>query len=134
LTLYVDASALLKRYISEPDTRGAQALLLSDPDLTTARHTFVEVRRSLARHLSGTELAAAKRLFDGDWALLAVVELAEAVCWTAAELAESTGVRTLDALHLAAALHAGGGTFPFVTYDARQGQAARALGWTVLGI
>jgi predicted nucleic acid-binding protein len=42
-------------------------------------------------------------------------------------------IRTLDALHLAAAERAGGGTLVFVTYDIRQAQAARSLGWPVLG-
>jgi hypothetical protein len=28
---------------------------------------------------------------------------------------------------------AGGSALPFVTYDLRQAQAARSLGWTVLG-
>jgi predicted nucleic acid-binding protein len=52
---------------------------------------------------------------------------------TAADLAKIHAVRTLDALHLAASHRVGGTTFPFVTYDLRQGQAARALGMTVLG-
>ena len=39
-----------------------------------------------------------------------------------------------DALiQTAAAERAGRGTLPFVTYDIRQAQAARSLGWTVLG-
>jgi predicted nucleic acid-binding protein len=62
-----------------------------------------------------------------------VVELTHEVCEAAAELAEVTGARSLDALHLGAAKVVGGGAFPFVTFDLRQVQAARALGWVVLG-
>ena len=43
-----------------------------------------------------------------------------------------TNARTLDALHLAAAQRLGGSAVGFVTFDVRQGQAARALGMTVL--
>jgi predicted nucleic acid-binding protein len=62
-----------------------------------------------------------------------VVELTHEVCEAAAELAEVTGARSLDALHLGAAKVVGGGALPFVTFDLRQAQAARALGWVVLG-
>ena len=45
MSLYVDSSALLKRYVDEPDSDTAEALLSSDSSLLTARHTIVEVRR-----------------------------------------------------------------------------------------
>lgn len=51
MSLYIDSSALLKRYVDEPDSDAANALLASDPSLLTARHTIVEVRRNLARLL-----------------------------------------------------------------------------------
>jgi len=49
-------------------------------------------------------------------------------------VAELTGVRVLDALHLAAIQRSGGPAVPFLTFDVRQAQAARALGLTVLGV
>ena len=134
MTLYVDASALLKRYLRESDSDAAETLLLSDPELTTARHAAVEVRRMLARQLSGSDLASARADFARDWRLMSVIELTEAVCEVASRIAESTGVRTLDALHLGAAQHAGAGQLPFLTFDVRQAQAARVLGWPVLGV
>ncbi len=42
-------------------------------------------------------------------------------------------VRTLDALHLAAARRLGPGSTCLLTFDIRQAQAARSLGMTVLG-
>lgn len=133
MTLYVDASALLKLYFEEPDSDHAEELLSSDPEWVTARHTAVEVRRNLARELGGSELAAARRQFERDWRAMAVVELTAEVCEAAAQIAELTGARTLDALHLGAAKVVGGGALPVITFDLRQAQAARALGWTVLG-
>lgn len=134
MSLYVDSSALLKRYIDEPDSDTAEALLRSDPSLLTARHTIVEVRRNLARGLSGSALASAREALAADLGVLSIVELDETTCEVAATIAEVTGVRTLDALHLAAAQRIGGSAVPFLTFDLRQGQAARSLGLTVVGV
>jgi predicted nucleic acid-binding protein len=133
VSLYVDTSALLKRYIAEDGSDACERLLLSDPIWITARHTRVEVIRNLAKLLSGAERARMKKAFAADWDRIHVVELDETTCRRAGELAEALQVRTLDALHLAAAERAGGTALSFVTYDTRQGQAARALGWAVLG-
>jgi predicted nucleic acid-binding protein len=134
VSLYVDSSALLKRYVDEPDSATADAILGSDTSLLTARHTVIEVRRNLARLLDGRDATAARAAFTQDLAAFGIVELDEVTCETAAAVAELTGVRTLDALHLAAAQRVGGGSaVGFVTFDVRQAQAARALGMTVLG-
>ncbi len=133
MSVYVDASSLLKVYFDETDSDAVEQLLLSDPDWVTGRHTQVEVRRNLARELSGSEAAEARAQFRRDWDAMAVIELDETTCEVAAGIAEVTGVRTLDALHLGAAQRAGGGALPVVTHDLRLAQAARSLGWTVLG-
>ena len=133
MTLYLDTSALLKRYFDEPDSVAFEALLLSDPEWLTGRHTAIEVRRNFARTLKGSPAARAIEQFRRDWDAMAVVELDETTCDIAASFAETTGVRTLDALHLASAQRAGSGALPFVTYDLRQAHAARSIGWTVLG-
>lgn len=133
MSLYLDASALLKLYFEEPDSPLAEEILSSDREWITARHTQVEVRRNLARQLTGEELRAARAQFDRDLRATFLVELTAEVCEAAAEIAEVAGARTLDALHLAAAKVVGGGTLPFVTFDLRQAQVARSLGWTVLG-
>ncbi|HEX9681710.1 MAG TPA: type II toxin-antitoxin system VapC family toxin [Acidimicrobiales bacterium] len=131
MTLYVDTSALLKRYIDEPDSDRAEALLASDPDLVTGRHTLVEVRRNLARLLDGPALLAARDAFSRDLEALALIELDANTCERAAALAEQSGVRTLDALHLGAASRLG--SVSILTYDVRQAQVARAIGLTVVG-
>jgi len=132
VTIYVDSSALLKRYIDEPDSDEAEAHLGSDPVLVTGRHAVVEVRRNLARMLGGTQLVQARSSFTEDLAALAIVELDEGTCELAATIAEETGVRTLDALHLGAARRLGTG-LTFLTFDVRQAQVARTLGFAVVG-
>jgi predicted nucleic acid-binding protein len=132
--IYVDTSAWLKRYVDEPDSDRCEALLLADPDWVTARHTLVEMRRNLARLLPDPgQRAAAVADFARDWRRTAVVELDDVTCEAAAVVAEATGCRSLDALHVAAALRAGGVGMPFLTFDVRQAQAARASGLAVVG-
>jgi len=63
-----------------------------------------------------------------------VVELDESTCVRAADFAVTLSIRTLDALHLAAAHRIEAPALPFLTYDLRQAQAARSLGWSVLGV
>jgi predicted nucleic acid-binding protein len=133
VSLYVDSSALLKRYVDEPDSDACNAILSSDPMLVTGRHTVVELRRNLARLVAPTDLAGVRAFVEEDLAALSIIELDATTCDAAAAIAELTGVRTLDALHLGAAQRAGGTALAFVTYDLRQAQAARSLGFTVLG-
>ena len=52
MTLYVDSSALLKRYLDEPDSDRWNELLSSDAAWLTSRLTWVEVWRNLGRRLS----------------------------------------------------------------------------------
>ena len=132
MSSYVDSSALLKRYVEEADSVAADALLRADGALLTARHTIVEVRRNLARLLSGRDLAAARTAFADDLRSLSIIELDEATCESAAAIAETTGVRTLDAFHLAAAQRVSAPGVGFLTFDLRQAQAARAIGLTVV--
>ena len=132
MSTYVDSSALLKRYVEEADSAAADTLLRADPALLTARHTIVEVRRNLARLLSGRDLVAARAAFAEDLRSLSIIELDEATCESAAMIAEMTGVHTLDALHLAAAQRISAPGVGFLTFDLRQAQAARALGLTVV--
>ncbi|MDP3983844.1 MAG: type II toxin-antitoxin system VapC family toxin [Acidimicrobiia bacterium] len=133
MPLYVDASALLKRYIEEPDSDRAEELLTSDDELVSGRHTVVEVRRNLARLLDGAALRAARTSFDHDLEAIALVEIDADTCELAATIAETTGARTLDALHLGAAQRVGGQAITVLTFDVRQAQAARSLGFPVLG-
>jgi len=133
LTLYADASAIIKLYLAEPNSEVARETLRGDPEWISACLTIVEVRRNLARLLEGEELARARAEFSRDWSDVLSVALDDPTSERAAALAEATGVKTLDALHLAAAEKAGGGRLPIVTFDLRLAEAARSLGWEVLG-
>ena len=133
MTTYVDSSALLKNYFAGPDSSVAERFLNSDSVLVTSWVTFVEVRRNLARALTGAELREAKDQFAEDMESMALVAVDETVCRSAAQIGEQLGVRSLDAIQLASGQRLAIPSVSFVTFDLRQAQAARSLGFTVLG-
>lgn len=133
MTTYVDSSALLKLYVDEVDSDDAQRLLDADPVLVTGWLTLVEVRRNLARLLDGRALSRAREACERDLDGMALVNLDERGWRRAADIAEITGVRSLDALHLAAAQQLQIGDLAFCTFDLRQANAARQLGLRVVG-
>ena len=133
MTLYVDSSALIKRYIEEPDSDSAALILESDPVLATSWLTVVEVRRNVARLLDGNARRVALRCAERDFDTMALITCDGAVSTAGAAIGEILGVRSLDAIHLASAQRLMIESLGFVTFDLRQGQAARSLGLRVLG-
>ena len=131
MTLYVDSSALIKRYIKEDGAEVAVAHMASDPVLVTSALTAIEVRRNLKRILTD-DLEVMRCRFSVDLDAFAVISLDAQVCDDAAKVAEQTLCRSLDAIHLAAARRAGSAT-TVLTFDRRQAQAARSIGLSVIG-
>ncbi len=134
MTTYVDTSALMKRYVEEEGSDVAESWLHADPVLVTSWVTLVETRRNLARVLDGADLATARQQCVADLHQFALVVVDEPLSHAAAEVAEVLGVRSLDAVHLASAQRLQVPGLTFLTFDLRQAQAARALGFTVVGV
>lgn len=134
MAIYVDTSAYLKRYLEEPDSDAAQALLLEDLAWFSGRHTYVELRRNLARVLTGEDLVRTRDAFESDWRRTTIIELDEITCRLAADVGEQTGLRSLDSLHMGAAVRLGPDVLKFLTFDLRQAQVARHMGFVVLGL
>lgn len=132
MTLYVDSSALLKRYIEEHDSEVAVTAMASDPVLVTTRLTEVEVRRNLTRLLAGDDLDDRRRRLSVDLDAFALIALDATTCNRAALVAEQTLCRSLDSIHIGAAQRAGTST-TLLTFDVRQARAARELGMPVTG-
>lgn len=133
MTTYVDSSALLKRYIREPDSGYATSLIDADEVLVTSWLTVVEVRRSLSKLLQGSDLARSIQIVHDDIDRMALV-LPDTTTWlAAAEIGAALNVRSLDAIHLACAQRLRIPSLRFVTFDVRQAVAGRALGFAVVG-
>ena len=93
---YVDASALLKRYVDETDSDVAEALLASDAELVTGRRTVV---RCVATWRACSQVPRSLQSGDVDRShSFSIIELDGATCELAATIAEQTGARSLDAL------------------------------------
>ena len=75
MTLYIDSSALLKRYVAEHDSDVATSLMKTDPVLVASPLVEVEVRRNLARLLDTPDLLKAKRQLASDLDAFALVNL-----------------------------------------------------------
>ncbi len=91
--------------------------------LVSSRVAVVEVAKAVAR---SNPAADPQPVF----ALLAFVEL-DADLASVAGATGGTGLRALDAIHVASALRLGDEVDGFVTYDGRQADGARAVGLQV---
>ena len=118
---YVDASALVKLIVAEPETSAMHRWYVEAERTVTSRLALVEVRRAVARRTNEVDPA----VVDAVLASVDVVELDAAVGGVAGAL--PAALRTLDAIHLATALHVGD-IEAFVTYDDRLADAAQECG------
>jgi len=128
VTLYIESSAMLAVLMKEPTAADVRTVLDGDRLWLSARHTLVEVRRNIARSLEPDDASAARVEFAAYWGRTQVIELDADTGDLAADLAERTGVRTPDALHLAAAQRGGGSGIVMLTLDRRLWDAARSIG------
>jgi len=128
LRLYLDASALVKRYVDEAGSDAIVEAMLRADICAICRVGYVETVRAVARGGELEDVARAER----DWRALHVIEIDEVVMEHAAELSIETGLRTLDALHLAAALSLPDAEVVLATWDRRLHRAAREYGLKTL--
>ena len=121
--VYLDASALVKLVVSEPESGALLDFLRLRPERVSSALSLVEVPRALRRAGFGTaERRRARRLLTR----LALIDVDHRIL-TAAAGFEPPELRTLDAIHLAAALAVGDELEGFVTYDRRLAHAAGRL-------
>ena len=136
MTLYLDASALVKRYVRERGSDDVNALMTAAVAVATALVSRAEVAAALARAARGRVLdedagQRARRKFQRDWADLARVPVTEALAARADSLAWSHGLRGYDAVQLAAALtwrEAIGSDVVLATFDRELWRAAATVG------
>lgn len=123
--VYLDASAAVKLVVSEQESASVRRFVAGQVTRVSSRVLAVELVRAVAR-ASSASLDQARSLLE----VMEFVELDVEIAERAARL-EPVGLRSLDAIHLASALVLGDELDAFITYDARQADAARALGLTV---
>ena len=124
MRLYLDTSALVKMVVRESESEALQRFLAErdDDGLCTAALSRVELLRAVAGGGPAATTQARR--------LLAAVDT---IALTRSLLDDAGGLqpprlRSLDSIHLAAALRAGSSLRAVVTYDARMIAAAGELG------
>lgn len=127
LNLYLDASALVKRYVAEPGSELVRDAMDRADGWFACRACYVETIRAVGLAAGGKALESVRR----EWPSLAVVEIDQSLVEHAAELALDLDLRSLDALHLAAALVLPNDELVFATWDRRLHTAARTSGLQV---
>lgn len=121
---YVDTSAALKLIVDEAESTAlAGALEDESPELVSCLLLETELRRAVAREPALTQAAVTELLEGVDLFELPSTLFVEAGLLPGAEL------RSLDALHLAAAIRLE--VDGVLTYDRRMTDAAESLGMSV---
>jgi uncharacterized protein len=125
---YADASALVKLVRAEPETPGLRAFL-AEADVVTCELVLTELPRAIRRAVGDDPGLALERLLAQAGELLEAVALlpVDRSILLAAGAFTEPGLRTLDAIHVAAAIDASP-VDAFVSYDERQAAAARLAG------
>jgi hypothetical protein len=119
---YIDASAIVKLVVREPESAELREYLRRRRPLISSALSRTEVLRALLR--SGD---AAIRRGKQVLARLDLVRINDRILAAAGTLLPAE-VRSLDAIHLATAAELGSDPGRIVTYDARMAEAGRALG------
>ena len=136
MIVYLDASALVKRYVAERGSAQVESLIAGARAIGTAVVSRAEVAAALAKAARVgliTREGATKALgaFNADWEHLIRLQLGEPLAARAAALAWEHGLRGYDAVHLATALvwrETLGETVTVATYDRELWRGAQASG------
>jgi uncharacterized protein len=124
--VYLDSSALVKLVVAEPESAALRRYLEAERDRASCALSRVEVLRAVRGH-GATALARARRVLQR----LHLVPIDEDLLDVAATL-DPRVMRSLDAIHLAAALLFGDELTRVVTYDRRMTAAARLVDLAVV--
>jgi predicted nucleic acid-binding protein len=109
LILFLDTSALVKVYISEPGSERMREAVARDDPKAASVLAFAEMHATFARRrreelLLPTELEQIRRGFGDDWEKLTQMPVGDAVLRLVPGLCERHPLRGADAVHLASAL------------------------------
>jgi predicted nucleic acid-binding protein len=140
MILYLDTSALIKRYITEPGSDDVKAWISQARPASTSIITRAEMGVAITKAtrlswINAEQGQHALQLFRGEWEMLGRLPVNEATCKRADALACQHGLRGYDAIHLACALlyrDGLGESITLTTYDRALWQAARAEGLLML--
>lgn len=131
MTIALDTTALVARFVNGPGHRALLEAMTADTDWYASALALTEAVVLVERLVEPHQVAGLRGAILEDWRHFAVVPVDQACLERAAQLACSHPLRTIDALHLAAA-----DRLPrpvrYATLDAHQIPVAEALGFEVI--
>lgn len=131
MTVALDSSGVLARFLSGPAGDVARAATAADPDWCASALALTEALMVVDQlDADPTEREDLRRALRDDWERVHVVPVDGRCLDRAAELGRTQPVRTVDAIHLAAADRLPR-PLTYVTFDPRQIPVALALGFVV---
>jgi predicted nucleic acid-binding protein len=148
--LYLDSSALVKRYVMEAGSKAVTSRFESGEKIYTSVLTYAEVHAAIGRKYREKELSATEREkliddFMSDWLFsLSILELTANTMSALPSLCQLYSLKASDAIHLSAAFSLkdairlrvsgfedDGDVVEFGVFDRRLGEAALTCGFRV---
>jgi predicted nucleic acid-binding protein len=140
--IYLDTSALIKRFVTEAGSDRVNDLMESAAPVVIAKIAFAEVHAGLKRkHREGflrdRDYSMSIRQFEDDWECYVRVDLRDETLRLARDLIRRHPLRGFDAIHLASALsvkRAVGEDLAFGAADIRLLRAAESEALTSINV
>ncbi len=131
MTIAVDTTALVARYVHGPGHAAVLEAMAADRDWCASALALTEATVLIERLAEPAQVVGLRGTLLADWAHFAVVPVDQACLERAAQLGRAHPLRTVDALHLAAA-----DRLPrpvrYATLDPHQIPVAESLGFAVV--
>ncbi len=137
MNVFLDSSALAKRYVNEPGSALVDSVLQSASSLGLCSIAVPEVVSALCRRhrekvLSQQQYMKARAALLADIEDASIVQITSEVVLRAIEVLEAFPLRAVDALHISAAVE--WGAEHFLSADRQQCAAARGYGLKVTNL
>lgn len=142
MIVYLDASALVKAYVTESHSEQILPLMVQAKAVASHMIAFVEARAAFARlHREGIfndkQWEVVKGEFIQDWNDYVQISTSKPLIERASEFAEVFALRGYDSVHLAAAdllYQRVKRDFLFACFDSKLNRAAALLGFRILNV
>jgi predicted nucleic acid-binding protein len=140
--IYLDTSALIKRYIWESGSEQVRQLFRDNATIITSKIAYAETYAALTRRMREGHLARVRygqvcRFFELEWPAYLIVEVRDEVLHLSRDLIKKYPLRGFDALHLASAKSLRQQLKTPITFggaDQRLLESAKAEGFKLLAV
>ncbi len=135
---YLDASALIKLYLEEPESQLMRELWREEAPAFASTVALAETAAGIATagragRVTDDQRRVAARALGSDWQEIDAIAVTEAIAESAAALALRRPLSGAEAIHLATALTLADEATVLVTWDRRLARAALGEGLAVAG-